>query len=132
MAKKLLGNMRKIASEKQVIPDCLKVRDRLNCTLSMHKMLIFLQLHAEELITAGELDKYNFGANSSNLVPDQPPNAHSDEEVWKRTREVLYEARQCEENSAAEPAWNTEVHARILNLVHFGWREGRHLSYNDV
>jgi hypothetical protein len=67
VAKELLGNMRKIASGKQVIPDCLKVRDRLNCTLSMYKMLIFLQLHAEELITAGELDEYNFGANSNKL-----------------------------------------------------------------
>jgi hypothetical protein len=124
--------MRKIASGKQVIPDCLKVRDRLNCTLSMYKMLIFLQLHAEELITAGDLDEYNFGANSNNLVPDQPPNAHSDEEVWKLTCEVLFGARQCEESLASEPTWNTKVHTRILNLVLFGWREDRHLFYNDV
>jgi hypothetical protein len=95
-------------------------------------ILIVVQLNAAEFITSGELDDYNFGAESNSLIPDQPPHAHSDAEVWKRTREVLHEAGQCEEDSAAEPAWNTEVHARILHLVLFGWREDRHLCYNDV
>ncbi len=95
-------------------------------------ILIAQQSYAEELIQSGELDEYNFGMNSNNLIPAQPKNAHSDEEVWKRVREVIYEAGLCEENSSSEPAWNTEVHARILNLVLFGWREEWRLSYNDV
>jgi hypothetical protein len=35
-AKQLLGNMRKIASGKQVVPECLKVRDMLDCALSVY------------------------------------------------------------------------------------------------
>jgi hypothetical protein len=83
-------------------------------------------------VSRGELDEYNFGTNINSLIPAQPKNAHSDEEVWKRVSEVLYEARLCEEDSSPEAAWNTEVHARNLNLVLFGWREDRHLCYNDV
>jgi hypothetical protein len=89
-------------------------------------------MQSQHLIDDGELDDYNFGGNVNNLIPDQPQNAHSEEEVWKRVGEILYHARQCAQNSSAEPAWNTEVHARVLDLVLFGWREDRRLGYNDV
>jgi hypothetical protein len=130
-AEKLLEDMTKIASGKQVIPDNLKVWYS-SVALCLYMMLIAIQLHAEELISKGKLDEYNFGAKSNILIPDQPPGSHSDEEVWKRVSEVIYQARLCEENSSSEPAWNTEVHARILNLVLLGWREEWCLCYNDV
>jgi hypothetical protein len=132
-AERLVGNMRKISGGKQVIPECLKVWLRHPFEISQYLHVIDIsQINAERLIADGRLDSDSFGADSNNLIPAQPKNAHSDEEVWKRVSEVLYEARLCEENSSSEPAWNTEVHARILNLVLFGWREEWRLSYNDV
>lgn len=130
---RLVGNLRKIATGKHVIPEQLKVWIRCSFTNSdTLKLLISPQVNAERLIAEGKLDNDSLGSNSNGLIPAQPKNAHSDEEVWKRVSEVLYEARLCEENSSSEPAWNTEVHARILNLVLYGWREEWRLSYNDV
>ena len=52
--------------------------------------------------------------------------------TWNLVGETIKKAQMCEDDLAPEAQWNTQVHARIFDIVLEGWRESKSLWYMDA